>query len=190
MGRAVFLDRDGVVNENVHLLHKKRDIKILAGVSEAIKILNDAGFLVIIVSNQPVVARGLIKEDYVIEINNEIARLIFKEGGGKIDRFYFCPHHPNANLKKYRKICKCRKPSPGMLKKAKGEFSLDMKKSYMVGDMPSDITAGNRAGCKTVLINSKNNYKIIETKMWFKKIEPDYIFNSLFEAVKFIVNVK
>lgn len=186
MQKAVFLDRDGVINEDVNYLYKKENIKLIEGSAKAINILNERGFLTIVISNQSVIARGLASEREIEEINREIEKRIFEESGGIIDRIYYCPHHPNATLEKYRKICECRKPSPGMLQMAEREYDLDMKKSYMVGDMLSDISAGNQAGCRTILLDSNKGEKIIVTGKPFEIVEPDYRFINLLEAVKFI----
>lgn len=186
MQKTAFLDRDGVINEDVDYLCRKEDIRLLEGSAEAIRILNDNYFLTIIVSNQPVVARSMISEGQAEEINKEIERLIFEKSGGIIDRVYYCPHHPNASLEKYRMVCECRKPSPGMLRLAEREYEIDMEGSYMIGDMPSDIAAGKSAGCKTILLKSKKNKEIIRAGRAFEIIEPDYKFDNLLEAVKFI----
>lgn len=187
MRKTIFLDRDGVIIEDIDILNKVENIKLIAGSSEAIKILNDNGFQTIIVTNQPSVARGNMSEEEVESINNEIVKKIFQESGGKIDKIYFCPHHPNADLDEYRKICDCRKPEPGMLKRAEREFFVDSGKSFMIGDMYSDIGAGKNFGCKTILIKSENNEKIIETGTGFEIFRPDHKFDNLLEAVKFIV---
>ncbi len=185
--KAVFLDRDGVIIEDANLLSKKEDIKIIEGSAKAIRILNDKGFLVLVITNQPVVARGIITEKEVEKINNDLIERISKESGGKIDKFYFCPHHPNANLKEYRKVCECRKPSPGMILEAAKDFNIDLKESWMIGDMITDIVAGKKAGCKTIMVKSKQNDKIIETGKEFDSVEPDYKTESLYDSLKIIL---
>jgi|SRR3989344_303505 len=187
MRKTAFLDRDGVINEDVNYLRRKEDIRLLEGSAEAIRILNENYFLTIVVSNQSAVARGMMSEKQVEEINGEIGRLIFEKSEGRIDKFYYCPHHPKADLEKYRIVCECRKPAPGMLRLAEKEYCINMKRSYMIGDMPSDIVAGDRAGCRTILLKSEKNKEIIQAGREFKIVEPDYKFNNLLEAVKFII---
>jgi len=187
MRKTAFLDRDGVINKDVNYLHRKEDIELLEGSAEAIRILNENYFLTIVVSNQSAVALGMMSEEQVEEINGEIKKLIFEKSGGRIDRAYYCPHHPKADLEKYRIVCECRKPAPGMLRLAEKEHDIDMRESYMIGDMPSDIVAGDRAGCRTILLKSEKNEEIIQAGREFRIVEPDYKFNNLLEAVKFII---
>ena len=142
--KAVFLDRDGVIIVDANLITRIGQIKVIEGVPEAMTRLKLAGFLLIIISNQPVVARGLISEEEVKALNNEIENIILKFGGPQFDGFYFCPHHPNANLENYRILCDCRKPAPGMLLKAASEKGIDVKRSFMVGDRITDIIAGKK----------------------------------------------
>lgn len=170
---AVFLDRDGVIIRDVHLLTRCEQVEIYDFASQAVRQLKDAGFVVVVVSNQSVVARGLASEKDVELVNARIQQLL---GGEGIDRFYFCPHHPNATLPQYRAVCSCRKPNPGMLLRAAQELDLDLKSSYMVGDRLSDVLAGQRAGCKTILVNNSKQF-----------VEPDYVCADLGKAVGVIL---
>ena len=113
-----------------------------------------AGYILVVVSNQPIVARGLSSPAEVELVHARIQELLAQEGGAEIDRFYFCPHHPNATVAEYRQDCQCRKPRIGMLVQAARELRLDLAGSVMVGDRPSDIASGRRAGCRTVQIES------------------------------------
>lgn len=154
MQDVVFLDRDGVICEEVTHLHKEEDLRLIQGSREAIKLLNDREYLVIIISNQPVVARGICSEDEVIELNKYMEGLL-REGGAKIDGFYYCPHHPEkGDNPKYTLDCECRKPNPGMILKARKDFNLENLTGFMVGDKRGDILAGKRAGCKTILVET------------------------------------
>ena len=150
--KAVFLDRDGVLNEDVHLIAKAGDLRVLDGVPEALRSLKDAGFLLIVVSNQPVVARGIIDEEEVKAVNGTLEALIQEAGGPAIDAFYFCPHHPNADVAEYRLACDCRKPRPGMIGKACREWGIDVSASYMIGDRITDVASGRNAGCMTIQV--------------------------------------
>ena len=154
MVKAVFLDRDGVLIEDVHLLSSSQEIQLIEGVPNSLTLLKKAGYLLFIVSNQPVIARGIITEKDVEEINSELEHLIFKAGGPIIDGFDYCPHHPNASLPRYRIKCNCRKPEPGMILKFAELFNVDLSSSYMIGDRITDIIAGKKSGCKTILVQS------------------------------------
>lgn len=187
MKKAVFLDRDGVIIKEGEIVKELSDLVILDKVPEAIKILNDNGFIIIGITNQPNIARGLITKKEVENVNLGLIKKIYEKSGGVIHKFYYCPHHPNADIDMYRKVCECRKPEPGMLKKAKKEFGINMKKSFMIGDMLSDITAGKKVGCKTILINSEYNFKIIETGRKFEPLNPDYRADNLYNALEIIL---
>jgi D-glycero-D-manno-heptose 1,7-bisphosphate phosphatase len=152
--RAVFLDRDGVLIEDVDLLTQSAQVRPLPGAAAALRRLKDAGFLLLVVSNQAVVARGLATESEVDAINAEISQRLQGQGAPALDAFYFCPHHPKATLESYRKDCLCRKPRPGMLRAAASDFHLDLARSFMVGDRMTDIAAGAAAGCRTILVHT------------------------------------
>lgn len=174
---AVFLDRDGVINYEVGNLHKIEDLKILPGVGPAIHLLNKKKIPVIVVTNQPAVARGLITEDGVEEINREIEKRLLIDKA-IITKFYFCPHHPNADVAEYRMVCDCRKPKTGLFKEATKKFGLDIKKSFVVGDSFRDIEAAKKLGSKSVAVKTGSSD--------FRKSKPDYIAEDLYEAVKLI----
>jgi D-glycero-D-manno-heptose 1,7-bisphosphate phosphatase len=149
--RAVFLDRDGTINVEKDYLHNIEDFEFIPGAPEAIKKMKDAGFLIIVVSNQSGVARGYFNEEDVNNLHQYLqAELI--HFGTSIDAFYFCPHHPDKGLGAYKIDCPCRKGKPGMLLQAALEHDLDLQHSFMVGDKLADIVAGERAGCKSVLV--------------------------------------
>jgi D,D-heptose 1,7-bisphosphate phosphatase len=186
MNKAMFLDRDGVIIKEVEYLHRKQDISLLDGASEAIKFFKERGFLVVVISNQPVIARGLATEKTVEDINECINDLIFSRVGTKIDRFYCCPHHPNASVEKYKIICTCRKPDNGLLLKAAKELDIDLSKSFMVGDRTSDIAAGKKSGCKTALIEQEYSREKLAGKDYDTTIEPDFVVKRLFDTCKVI----
>lgn len=142
MTKAFFLDRDGVINEEVDYLSDPDKAVILPGVAAALRRLHEAGFLAIVVTNQSGVARGMYGESDVQAVHERIRELLAREGAA-VDRFYYCPHHP-----KYGSPCSCRKPEPGMILTACREFDIDPAHSAMVGDRLSDIAAGRAAGCR------------------------------------------
>lgn len=150
---AVFLDRDGVIIKEVNYLSKISQIELLVGVAKAISILNKKKVPVIVVTNQSGVARGYFSERMVIEIHDAINEMIGLEGA-HIDQYYFCPHHPTEGKFSYKKSCECRKPKPGMLKKAAIEFDIDLRRSFMIGDKLSDIESGVTVGCKSILVRT------------------------------------
>ena len=151
MEKAVFLDRDGTIVEDVSYLDSCSKIKLLPRVNEAIKLLNENGFKVIIVTNQSGIARGYFTEETVREINSYIQETLAKQGA-YIDRSYYCPHHIEGTVIKYKKECYCRKPNPGMIEEAAREFGIDLATSFIIGDKLIDVEAGRRAGCSTILL--------------------------------------
>jgi len=152
--RAVFLDRDGVLIADRGLLVHPDDIQILPGVPRAMLRLHQAGFALVVISNQAVVARGLISEADLLNLEHILDRELQALGAPPLDGFYYCPHHPSATLPAYRLDCACRKPRPGLLLRASQELDLDLSASFMVGDRPTDLQAGSKAGCRGIWIQS------------------------------------
>ncbi|KAF0215604.1 MAG: D-glycero-D-manno-heptose 1 7-bisphosphate [Geobacteraceae bacterium] len=141
MRRAVFLDRDGTVNVEKEYLYLPEDFEFIPGAPQAIRLLKDAGFCVIVVTNQSGVARGYYDEAAVSSLHRHMDAELAKFGA-KVDAYYFCPHHPQHGIGEYRKECDCRKPLPGMLLQAAAEFAVDLTRSYIIGDKPADVEAG------------------------------------------------
>ena len=188
--RAVFLDRDGVLIPDVGLSINYRQARLFTYVPEALRMLRDSGFLLIVVTNQAVVARGLSTEQGVGEIHTELQDQLTGVGDVRIDRFYFCPHHPRATLSAYRSNCQCRKPMPGMLLQASREFGIDLGKSWMIGDRISDIAAGRSAGCKTILVQSgMHEEPPIEGAGCASDLSPDALCEDLLDATRHIVSM-
>ncbi|OGV51253.1 MAG: hypothetical protein A2017_16700 [Lentisphaerae bacterium GWF2_44_16] len=146
MKKACFLDRDGVLIEEVNYIKSPEQVKIIPAVFSALKKLREKGYLCIVISNQSGVARGYFKEENISKIQDRIDELL-KEKELKIDGYYNCPHHPDGIVPEYRKNCDCRKPRPGMIIRAAKEHSIDLSKSFMIGDKISDIKAAENAGC-------------------------------------------
>lgn len=160
--KAIFLDRDGTINKYVGFLKNIDDFELIDGVTPAIRKINESGYLAIVVTNQPVIARGEVSFEKLEEIHNKMETLLGKEGA-YLDAIYYCPHHPHKGYEGERpelKIdCNCRKPKPGMLLKAAEDFNIDLSQSWMIGDGENDVRAGINAGCKTVLLgNGDENY--------------------------------
>ena len=158
--RAVFLDRDGTINKYVGFLRDIDDFELLPGVAEAIKKIIESSFLAIVVTNQPVIARGEVTFPQLQEIHNKMETLLGAEGA-YLDAIYYCPHHPHkgyeGEVPELKIDCDCRKPKPGMLLKAAEEFNIDLSQSWMIGDGENDVKAGKAAGCRTVLIGTDNH---------------------------------
>lgn len=148
---VVFLDRDGTLTKSPDLTWQESQLEFADGIAAEIAACNAAGIPVIVITNQPVVARGWITEDGVEALHARLNGLL-NAFGARIDAFYFCPHHPEATLPEYRANCDCRKPATGLFKKATRDFPVDFAKSFMIGDMTQDILAGKNAGTKTILI--------------------------------------
>lgn len=183
MAKAVFLDRDGTLIKQVELMHEIKDLEILPGVPGAIAKLNSLGFLTVIITNQPVVARGIATPADIDKVHAElIGRL--QADGAKIDSVYFCPHHPEATLEQYRLQCDCRKPEPGMILKGLRDLNIDPAKSFMIGDAIIDVVAGKKAGLRTILVKSGPGHAGLDKK--YPDVRPDWEAADLGEAVEII----
>lgn len=158
--RAIFLDRDGTINKYVGFLTKIDQFELIDGVSEAIKKINSSGYLTIIITNQPVIARGEVSFSELDIIHNKMETLLGKDGA-YIDGLYYCPHHPHKGYEGERRElkveCECRKPKPGMLIKAAFDYNIDLSQSWMIGDDDNDVLAGINAGCKTIKLKEGVN---------------------------------
>lgn len=182
--RAIFLDRDGVLIEDRNLLVSVDEVMLFSDAMTALTDLKKLGFLLLVVTNQTVVCRGLATENDVRKVHEYINSCL----QGLIDGFYFCPHHPQATLAEYRIDCDCRKPKSGMLFAGAAEFGLEMGECWMVGDRISDIIAGKNAGCRTIqiLTGEHESAPIISDAMPAALPEPDFIAESLSAVCRII----
>lgn len=184
--RAIFMDRDGVINKKIGLIYKIEDFELIPSVGKAIKKINDSEFLAIVITNQPVVARNLCSIKELETIHKKLETLLGEERA-KLDAIYYCPHHPDKGFPeenpKYKIKCNCRKPKTGLIEKAKRDFNIDLKKSYFIGDSFRDILCGKNAGLRTIGVKTGDGLKD-------DKIKPDYLFTDLYKAVNFITNLK
>jgi D,D-heptose 1,7-bisphosphate phosphatase len=172
--KAVFLDRDGTINRDINYCRRIEDFEFLPDVPEAIKLLNDNGFKVIVITNQSGIARGFYTETELSKIHDYMKKELAKHGA-IINGIYYCPHHPDDN-------CDCRKPLPKLILQAVKDHDIQLNRSYFIGDKPSDILTGNNAKCKTVLLNcdlKPNNYT--------HSVIPDNVTSTLLEAVRWII---
>jgi D-glycero-D-manno-heptose 1,7-bisphosphate phosphatase len=183
--RAVFLDRDGVLDELVYYNDghvgssiSAKKLVVYSKAAEAVKKIHAAGYEAIVVSNQAGVARKLFSYQEFLKMNEKI-KMTLSRKGVHLDAEYYCLHHPRALIKKYKKNCNCRKPKPGLLIRAAKENNLDLKKCFFVGDSLTDVQAGIRAGCKTVLIGQMTD--MLNRQMKKHKATPDYMIGGLIQ---------
>ena len=178
---AVFLDRDGTINEEVGYLDSLEQLRIFPAAFEAVRMINEAGMKVVVVTNQSGVARGFFQEEFVKTVHKQIQKAFMKEGAS-IDRFYYCPHHPTEGIGTYRISCDCRKPAPGMLMKASEELGIDLPASYVVGDMAKDIELANNVGAKGILVRTGYGKNVQASD-----IKPAYIARDILAAAQWIM---
>lgn len=186
--KAIFLDRDGTINEYVGFLRKEEDFRLIPGVSEAIKKINNSGYLAIVVTNQPVIARGEVTEEELEEIHKKMETLLGLDGA-YIDDIYYCPHHPDkgfeGEIPELKIECDCRKPKTGMLEKAAREHNIDLSSSIMIGDSTLDIKMAENAGMQSVLL--KTGQKGEDGKY---DVSPTLIAEDLNDAINKIIYKK
>jgi len=154
--KAIFLDRDNTIIEDPGYINNPDQVKLLPGVTNALIQFREMGYKLIVVTNQSAVARGIVTEKVLAQIHDKLKELL-TQAGASLDRIYYCPYHPDGVVAKYRKQSDMRKPNPGMLLAAAKEFDIEFSLSWMIGNSYSDIAAGQRAGTKTILINSALN---------------------------------
>jgi D-glycero-D-manno-heptose 1,7-bisphosphate phosphatase len=186
---AVFLDRDGTINEEVGYLDSMDKLKLFPNAAEAIRMINESGMKAVVITNQSGIARGHFTEEFVGTVHTHIQK-IFHERGAYIDAFYYCPHHPTEGIGTYLQSCSCRKPQAGMLIAASEEMGIDLAKSYMVGDMSKDIQVAGKVGAKGVLV--KTGYGVSTIEKDFapgsgETIRPDYIAEDILDAITWIM---
>ena len=177
--KAVFLDRDGTLNKYVGFLRDINELELIDGVTDAVKEINASGYLAVVVTNQPVIARGEVTVPELNEIHNKLETLLGNEGA-YIDGLYYCPHHPDkgfeGEIPELKFECGCRKPKPGMLIKASEDLNIDLGSSWMIGDGKNDVEAGRNAGCKTIYIGTDDS------------VEADFKADTLKNAVRIILD--
>ena len=181
---TVFLDRDGTLIEEVGYLSHLDRIALYPWSIESVKLLNRAGFKVVVVTNQAGVARGLFDEDFINEAHRFLDQK-FGDGGATIDKFYYCPHHPEASVEAYRCECDCRKPKAGMLWKAAQELQLELSHSFVIGDRLSDLRLGPAVGAKSVLV--RTGYGETTARELTDDVEVAYTAPELMTAVAWIL---
>ncbi len=176
---AVFLDRDGTINEEVGYLNDLSRLRLLPGVADALKMLKNAGFKLIVITNQSGVARGYFSKEFVFKTHELIQKRLFKKRV-LLDDFFICFHHPDEN-------CNCRKPKPGLILEAVRKHSIDLKRSYIIGDKITDIETGKNLGIKTILVLTGYGKKELRYITQKKDIYPDFIAKNLKEAAEIVL---
>jgi len=155
MKKAIFLDKDGTLIPDIPYNVDISKITLYEDAIHGLKLLQDEGFQLIVISNQPGIAYGSFTEREFIKVVDHITQMLTSEGIRLMD-FYYCPHHPDGTVKGYNVVCECRKPLPGLLQMAAFEHHIDLTSSWMIGDILNDVEAGNRAGCRTILVDKGN----------------------------------
>jgi D-glycero-D-manno-heptose 1,7-bisphosphate phosphatase len=179
--KAVFLDKDGTLVENVPYNVDPDLIRLAPGAGAGLSVLRNAGYRLFVVSNQSGVARGLFPVDALEGLRRRLTELL-SDAGVSLDGLYFCPHHPEGRVAEYAIECSCRKPADGLLLRAARDHGVDLRRSWMIGDILDDVEAGRRAGCRTVLIDSGN-----ETEWVLSRDRvPDHVVRDLNEAAAVI----
>jgi D-glycero-D-manno-heptose 1,7-bisphosphate phosphatase len=183
--RAIFIDRDGTLNEEVGYIRDPAQFRMFDFAAEAVRLANEAGWLAIVVTNQAGVARGLFTEDLLMQIHQKMTEEL-TQAGARLDAIYYCPHHPEIGQPPYRQVCDCRKPQPGLLKRAAEDFDLDLSKCVAVGDRYRDICAAQAAGARGVLVLTGYGQEEFEQEQG--QIVADHIAANLLEAVRWAIN--
>jgi D-glycero-D-manno-heptose 1,7-bisphosphate phosphatase len=181
--KAIFLDKDGTLVDDLHYNADPRRIDLASGAGPALRLLARLDYRFIVVSNQDGIAHGLFTEAEMDAVGNRLADLMFREQLS-LDGFYYCPHHPEGRVQRYALNCTCRKPMPGMLLQAAREHEIDLRSSWMIGDILHDVEAGNRAGCRTMLLDNGHE---TEWRLGARRV-PTGMAQDLYAAAVMIAN--
>ncbi len=184
--RAVFIDRDGTISEEVGYINHPSRYRVFPYSAQAIRLLNNADYLAILVTNQAGVARGYFAEEMVGAVHNILTHEL-EQGGARLDAIYYCPHHPSVGETPYRLDCECRKPRPGLIRHAVEEFDIDAARSWMVGDRYSDTEFARNAGVRSAFVLSGYGRGEWEHQRKSWQHEPDIVADDLLAAVKMIL---
>jgi D-glycero-D-manno-heptose 1,7-bisphosphate phosphatase len=182
---AAFLDRDGTLNEEVNFVRTPEQLELLPGAADSVHALNKRGIIVCIISNQSGVARGFFSEQDLVPVHQKLEGELGRSGA-RIDRIYYCPHHPTEGKPPYNVACTCRKPGIGMLRQAAQEFGLDLQRSFVVGDRIVDIQAGHAAGATSILVMTGYGPHALE-ECRDQGVTPDFVATDIAEAASIIM---
>ena len=184
--RAIFMDRDGTISDEVGYVNHLSRYRLLPRSLQAIRLVNDSGFLAVVTTNQSGVARGYFSESLVEQVHERLLAWA-RDSGARLDAIYYCPHHPQEGDPPFRSDCDCRKPRPGMIRRAAREHDIDLSRSYVVGDTRADIEAGAAAGVPGILVLTGYGRGLVEHGRDTMRVEPLAIREDLLEAVRFIL---
>jgi D-glycero-D-manno-heptose 1,7-bisphosphate phosphatase len=189
MLRAVFLDRDGTLNVEKGYIRHVEALNLYPGAAQAVRRLNDAGILAILVTNQTGAARGYYTIEHVHALNRRAADLLMHEAGARLDGVYFCPHYKDGIVPEFTKVCDCRKPSPGMILQARRDFpGIDLASSFVVGDKATDITFARNAGCRGILVRTGYGEQVLAGEYQALEVLPHTVCADITEAVSYILS--
>lgn len=188
MDRVVFLDRDGTINEEMGYINHEDRFKVFDFVPSAIRVFNELGYRVIVITNQSGIARGYFTETLLEKVHSKLQTDLKREKA-YIDKIYYCPHHPTEGSDKYRKNCNCRKPKTGLIEKAKAEFTIDMSRSIMIGDRFKDMVFGHKLGLKTIMVLTGYGMGEYTYQRSDWPFQPDMICDNLYQAARRIKSI-
>jgi len=180
---ALFMDRDGTLSHEVGYVNHVSRFRLYCWSVDAVRLINRSEFLAVVVTNQAGVARGYFPESVIDDVHASMNHSM-QAGGARLDAVYFCPHHPSVGEPPYRLDCDCRKPKPGLLRRAAEDLGLDLSRSVMVGDKPSDVEAGQAAGAAGVLVLTGYGRGEWENQRHGWTVEPDHVADDLLDAVE------
>jgi D-glycero-D-manno-heptose 1,7-bisphosphate phosphatase len=183
---AVFLDKDGTLVQNIPYNADPGKINLEPGVAKGLRLLNDAGLPLIVVTNQSGIAHGYFREEQLQGVIARLDEILRAEAGAELSGFYYCPHHPDGSVEGYSLDCPCRKPRPGLLLAAAQDQGVSLDESWMVGDILNDVEAGKRAGCRTILINNGNETEWKQGPLR----KPDFLAANFEEAAEIILHAQ
>jgi D-glycero-D-manno-heptose 1,7-bisphosphate phosphatase len=186
--RAVFMDRDGTISEEVGYVNHLGRYRVFPYAAEAVRLLNEAGWLAILVTNQAGVARGYFTEELIAAVHGMLEEELMRTAGARLDAIYYCAHHPSVGEPPYRFDCDCRKPRPGLIHRAAADFEIELPASWMIGDRYSDIELAHNAGVRSAFVLSGYGRGEWEYQRAAWKSEPELVAENLLEAVRMIVD--
>ncbi|HKX32716.1 MAG TPA: HAD family hydrolase [Blastocatellia bacterium] len=188
MNRAIFIDRDGTLNEEVGYIVEASQFRLYDFAAEAVRLINEANRRAIVITNQSGVARGLFDEEFLLQLHKQMETSLTREGA-RIDATYYCPHHPKYGESPYRRDCDCRKPKPGLIERAAKDFHLNLKESFVIGDRARDLETGHAVGTRSVMVMTGYGREEWSTSPGSNRPQPEHVAENLLEAVRWILSV-
>jgi D-glycero-D-manno-heptose 1,7-bisphosphate phosphatase len=185
--RAIFIDRDGTLNEDVGYITEISQFRLFDFAAESIKLINDAGWYAVIITNQAGIARGDYTEEFLVQIHAQMETSLLRRGA-RLDAIYYCPHHPDFGVPPYRQDCNCRKPKPGLIEKAAKDHSLDLRECYVIGDRSRDVETGYAVGARSVMVMTGYGREEYSNQHATWTRQPDYVCENVLDAVRWILD--